>query len=43
MNQSKPRTLEPVRSSYEPTRAEIEVDWDAPEGRTPEQITRAVR
>lgn len=41
-NQSKPRTKGLVRSSYQPTKAEMEVDWDAPECRTPEQITKAV-
>ena len=42
MNQSKPRTVEPVRSSYQPTKAEMEEEWDAPEGLTLEQITKAV-
>jgi hypothetical protein len=42
MNQSKPRTVELVRSSYQPTKAEMEEGWDAPEGLTLEQITKAV-
>lgn len=42
MNQSKPRTVELVRCSYQPTKAEMEEEWDAPEGLTPEQITIAV-
>ncbi|MDE0126313.1 MAG: hypothetical protein OXN97_17225 [Bryobacterales bacterium] len=29
-------------SGYQPTKAEMEVEWDAPEGLKLEQITRAV-
>ena len=42
MKPSKPRTVELVRSAYQPTRAEMEEEWDAPESLTLEQITRAV-
>ena len=42
MSQSKPRTVELVRSSYQPTKAEMEEEWEAPESLTLEQITKAV-
>lgn len=42
MKQPKPRTVELVRSTYQPTKAEMEEKWDVPEGLTLEQITKAV-
>lgn len=42
MKQPKLRSVELVRSSYQPTKAEREEEWDVPEGLTLEQITKAV-
>ena len=34
-----PKTVELVRSSYQPTKAEMEEEWSVPDGLTFEQIT----
>ena len=34
MKQPKPRTVELVRSAYQPTKAEMEEKWELPEGLT---------
>ncbi len=44
MTDKKPahRTVELVRSDYQPSRAELDDEWEVPEGLTFEQITKAV-
>ena len=44
MTQKKPepKTVELVRSDYQPTKAELEEEWEVPEGVTLEEITKAV-
>lgn len=41
-NKPEPRTIELVRSDYQPTKEDMEEEWDVPEGLTFEQITKAV-
>ena len=36
------KIVELVRSDYQPTKAELEEEWEVPEGLTFEQITKAL-